>query len=162
MDIICGILLAFVRTREVGVSSRNVVSRSFPHFSQSMLTPMYHASLHHRQRRSVNIRQDGQHTHDVRVWYVRMPAHSTHSVGMLATPFWMMVIWVPRWNRQGVSVVVLCACSSDRTYLFVPFRSFWLMAFRMCRSVEYNVDTFAWKRRCLNEDCRGEPAIRCM
>ena len=40
VDIICGILLAFVRTREVGVSSRNVVSRSFPHFSQSMLTPM--------------------------------------------------------------------------------------------------------------------------
>ena len=40
MDIICGILLAFVRTREVGVSSRNVVSRTFPHFSQSMLTPM--------------------------------------------------------------------------------------------------------------------------
>ena len=40
VDIICGILLAFVRTREVGVSSRNVVSRTFPHFSQSMLTPM--------------------------------------------------------------------------------------------------------------------------
>ena len=40
MDIICGILLAFVRTCEVGVSSRNVVSRTFPHFSQSMLTPM--------------------------------------------------------------------------------------------------------------------------
>ena len=40
MDIIRGILLAFVRTREVGVSSRNVVSRTFPHFSQSMLTPM--------------------------------------------------------------------------------------------------------------------------
>ena len=38
--ILCGILLAFVRTREVGVSSRNVVSRTFPHFSQSMLTPM--------------------------------------------------------------------------------------------------------------------------
>ena len=37
---ICGILLAFVCTREVGVSSRNVVSRTFPHFSQSMLTPM--------------------------------------------------------------------------------------------------------------------------
>ena len=30
----------FVWTREVGVSSRNVVSRTFPHFSQSMLTPM--------------------------------------------------------------------------------------------------------------------------
>ena len=40
VDIISGILLAFVRTREVGVSSRNVVSRTFPHFSQSMLTPM--------------------------------------------------------------------------------------------------------------------------
>ena len=40
VDIICGILLAFVRTRDVGVSSRNVVSRTFPHFSQSMLTPM--------------------------------------------------------------------------------------------------------------------------
>ena len=39
MDI-CGILLAFVRTREVAVSSRNVVSRTFPHFSQSILTPM--------------------------------------------------------------------------------------------------------------------------
>ena len=36
----CGILLAFVRTRENGVSSRNVVSRTIPHFSQSMLTPM--------------------------------------------------------------------------------------------------------------------------
>ena len=33
-------MLAFVRTREVGVSLRNVVSRTFPHFSQSMLTPM--------------------------------------------------------------------------------------------------------------------------
>ena len=30
----------FVCTREVGVSSRNVVSRTFPHFSQSLLTPM--------------------------------------------------------------------------------------------------------------------------
>ena len=40
VDIICGILLACVRTREVGVSSRNVVSRTFPHFSPSMLTPM--------------------------------------------------------------------------------------------------------------------------
>ena len=38
--ILCGILLAFVRTREVGVSSRNVVLRTFPIFSQSMLTPM--------------------------------------------------------------------------------------------------------------------------
>ena len=37
---ICGNLLAFVHTREVGVSLRNVVSRTFPHFSQSMLTPM--------------------------------------------------------------------------------------------------------------------------
>ena len=37
---VCGILLVFVHTREVGVSSRNVVSRTFPHFSQSMLTPM--------------------------------------------------------------------------------------------------------------------------
>ena len=41
-----------------------------------------HASLHHLQRRSVDIRQDGQHRYDVRVWYVRMPAPSTHSVGM--------------------------------------------------------------------------------
>ena len=40
MDIIlCGILLAFVRARKVGVTSRNVVSRTFPHFSQAMLTP---------------------------------------------------------------------------------------------------------------------------
>ena len=37
---ICGILFTFVRKREVGVSSRNIVSRTFPHFSQSMLTPM--------------------------------------------------------------------------------------------------------------------------
>ena len=37
---ICGILFTFVRTREVGVSSRNIVSLTFPHFSQSMLTPM--------------------------------------------------------------------------------------------------------------------------
>ena len=29
-----------MRTREVGVSSRNVVSRTLSHFSQSMLTPM--------------------------------------------------------------------------------------------------------------------------
>ena len=36
----CGILLAFVHTREVGVSSRNVISHTFPNFSQSMLTPM--------------------------------------------------------------------------------------------------------------------------
>ena len=34
-------LVAFVRTREVGVSSRNVVSRTFPNCSQSMLTPMH-------------------------------------------------------------------------------------------------------------------------
>ena len=31
-------------TREVGVSSRNVVLRTFPHFSQSMLTPMLKAT----------------------------------------------------------------------------------------------------------------------
>ena len=31
----CGILLEFVRAREVGVSSRNVVSRTFPHFSEA-------------------------------------------------------------------------------------------------------------------------------
>ena len=37
-----GILLAFVHAREVGVSSRNLVSRTFPQFSQSMLTPMRH------------------------------------------------------------------------------------------------------------------------
>ena len=35
-----GILLAFVHAREVDVSSRNLVSRTFPQFSQSMLTPM--------------------------------------------------------------------------------------------------------------------------
>ena len=34
------ILLALVRARKVGASSQNVVSRTFPHFSQSMLTPM--------------------------------------------------------------------------------------------------------------------------
>ena len=36
--------------REVGVSSRNVVSRTFPHFSQSMLTPM---SFTNTDRRSM-------------------------------------------------------------------------------------------------------------
>ena len=36
-----GILLAFVHAREVGMSSRNLVSRTFPQFSQSMLTPMH-------------------------------------------------------------------------------------------------------------------------
>ena len=38
----CGsaILLAFLHAREVGVSSRNLVSRTFPQFFQSMLTPM--------------------------------------------------------------------------------------------------------------------------
>ena len=36
-----GILLGFVNAREVGVSSRNLVSRTFPQFFQSMLTPMY-------------------------------------------------------------------------------------------------------------------------
>ena len=35
-----GILLAFVHAREVGVSSQNLVSHTFPEFSQSMLTPM--------------------------------------------------------------------------------------------------------------------------
>ena len=35
-----GILLAFVRAREVGLSSRNLVSRTFPHFFHSMLTAM--------------------------------------------------------------------------------------------------------------------------
>ena len=35
-----GILLAFVHAREVGVSSRNLASRTFPQYSQSMLTPM--------------------------------------------------------------------------------------------------------------------------
>ena len=35
------ILSALVRAREVGVSSRNVVSRTFPHFYQSMLTAMH-------------------------------------------------------------------------------------------------------------------------
>ena len=33
-----------MRAREVGVSSRNVVLRTFPHFSQSMLTPMQYIS----------------------------------------------------------------------------------------------------------------------
>ena len=38
----CGsvILLAILHAREVGVSSRNLVSRTFPQFYQSMLTPM--------------------------------------------------------------------------------------------------------------------------
>ena len=36
-----GILLAFVHAREVGVGSRNLALRTFPQFSQSMLTPMY-------------------------------------------------------------------------------------------------------------------------
>ena len=40
VDIVCGILLALVRTRDVGENLRNVGSRTFPHFSQSMLTPM--------------------------------------------------------------------------------------------------------------------------
>ena len=35
-----GILLAFVHAPEVGVSSRNLVSRTFPQFYQSMLTHM--------------------------------------------------------------------------------------------------------------------------
>ena len=35
-----GILLEFVRARKVGVSSRNLVSRTFPQFFQSMLTAM--------------------------------------------------------------------------------------------------------------------------
>ena len=35
-----GILLAFVHAHDVGMSSRNLVSRTFPQFSQSMLTPM--------------------------------------------------------------------------------------------------------------------------
>ena len=34
------ILLGFVNAREVGVSSRNLVSRTFPQIVQSMLTPM--------------------------------------------------------------------------------------------------------------------------
>ena len=33
-------MIAFVHPHEVGVSSRNVVSRTFRHFSQSMLTAM--------------------------------------------------------------------------------------------------------------------------
>ena len=45
----CGIFLAFVPAREVGVSSRNVVSRTFPHFPDSMLTPML---LAFRKRKS--------------------------------------------------------------------------------------------------------------
>ena len=52
VDIICGVLLAFVRTREVGVSSLNVVSRTFPHFSQSMLTPAWY--LHVSKRKGVS------------------------------------------------------------------------------------------------------------
>ena len=39
------ILLAFVHAREVGVSSRNLVSRTFPQFYQSMLTPMSDSSV---------------------------------------------------------------------------------------------------------------------
>ena len=35
-----GILLEFVRALKVGVSSRNLVSRTFPQFFQSMLTAM--------------------------------------------------------------------------------------------------------------------------
>ena len=42
------ILLGFVNAREVGVSSRNLVSRTFPQIFQSMLTPM---------NSKVNIRQ---------------------------------------------------------------------------------------------------------
>ena len=34
------ILLGFVNAREVGVSSRNLVSRTFPQIFKSMLTPM--------------------------------------------------------------------------------------------------------------------------
>ena len=34
------VFCSHLRTRKVGVSSRNVDSRNFPHFSQSMLTPM--------------------------------------------------------------------------------------------------------------------------
>ena len=45
-------------------------------------TSMVYSSLHHLQRGSVDIRQDRQHRYDVRVSYVRMPAPSTHSVGM--------------------------------------------------------------------------------
>ena len=37
------ILLGFVNAREVGVSSRNLVSRTFPQIFQSMLTPMFYA-----------------------------------------------------------------------------------------------------------------------
>ena len=36
-----GILLGFVNAREVGVSSRNLVSRTFPQIFRSMLTPMW-------------------------------------------------------------------------------------------------------------------------
>ena len=35
-----GILLAFVHAREVGVSSRHLVSRTFPHCIHYMLTAM--------------------------------------------------------------------------------------------------------------------------
>ena len=41
-----GILLGFVHAREVGVSSRNLVSRTFPQFFRSMLTPMPGSIFH--------------------------------------------------------------------------------------------------------------------
>ena len=40
------ILLGFVNAREVGVSSRNLVSRTFPQIFQSMLTPMQTSFVH--------------------------------------------------------------------------------------------------------------------
>ena len=39
------ILLGFVNAREVGVSSRNLVSRTFPQIFKSMLTPMKECRL---------------------------------------------------------------------------------------------------------------------
>ena len=43
------ILLGFVNAREVGVSSRNLVSRTFPQIFQSMLTPMPSGELNSDQ-----------------------------------------------------------------------------------------------------------------
>ena len=52
-----------------------------------------HASLNHLQRRSVDIRQYGQHTHGVHVCYVRMPTPSSHSVGMSNSPLTPVCSW---------------------------------------------------------------------
>ena len=54
------ILLGFVNAREVGVSSRNLVSRTFPQIFKSMLTPMslyLHARWRDRPRLGAGKRQ---------------------------------------------------------------------------------------------------------